>query len=177
MNKASHHFAQRRARNNRTGSVLVEGCVGSIIITVLAMAILIFFVNMAAQLSLQAQVAHIADETAKATDEYRFWLGQPRPGFDESAASEKATLIATTLANRVGLGGASVVVSYQKNLNLELTTCQVNVNAMAKIPFRLTLFGFDFASLFPGNVSAQGVAAHAKVKPYAIVQMDAPPRR
>lgn len=166
--------AKYAGRANQRGSVLVEGCVGSVIITAIAVSIFVFFVNMAAQLFLQAQVAQIADETAKATDEYRFWLGQPRPGFSENSASEKATNIARALCERVGLGGASVVVTYEKFENVELTNCQVNVNAVAKIPFRLTLFGFDFASLFPGNVSARGIAAHAKVRPYAVMQMDAP---
>ncbi len=169
--------AKLKAVRNSSGSAIVEGTCGTVLILGIAVPLFLFFGNVAAQLSLQAQVSHIANQAAQACDNGRYWLGQPRPGFTEQVASEEATAVAQELCERVGLKGASVNVKFESNNpNFDVTVCDVNVNAVGKIPFRTTAFGFDLAKLFPGNVSARGVAAHAKVKPYALIHMDAPTR-
>ena len=169
--------ARKSVKRSASGSAIVEGTCGTVLILGIAVPLLLFFGNVAAQLSLQAQVSHIANQAAQACDDGRYWLGQQRPGFTEQVASEQATAVAQDLCERVGLKGASVNVKFESNNSeFDVTVCDVNVNAVGKIPFRTTAFGFDLAKLFPGNVSARGVAAHAKVKPYALIHMDAPTR-
>jgi hypothetical protein len=157
------------------GSIILEGTCSILLLAAVIIPLLIFSVNMAAQLILQAKVSHIANQAAQTIDDGKYWLGMPRPGYDQDQASQKATNVATALSKRLGLPNASVTVSFDgSSEDFDLTVCDVNVNAIALIPFRLTIFGFDMARLFPGNVSARGVACHAKVKPYALVHMDAP---
>lgn len=157
------------------GSVVLEGLGGVILITGIFIPLLIFFANIAAQLTLQAQVGNIANQAAQVSNAERYWLGLPRPGFSESIAADKATALAQKLCEQIGLRAASVSVIFDNSHeDYDLTICDVNVNAAGRIPFRLTVFGFDMARLFPGNVSARGVGAHAKVQPYALIHMDAP---
>jgi hypothetical protein len=162
-------------RRQASGSIIVEGTCSLLLLAGVIIPLLIFSVNLAAQLILQAKVSHIANQAAQAVDDGKYWLGMPRPGYDQEQASHKATAVATTLSKRLGLPNASVTVSFDSTAtDYDLTVCDVNVNAIALIPFRLTIFGFDMARLYPGNVNARGVACHAKVKPYALVHMDAP---
>lgn len=162
-------------RRNSTGSVLAEGTAGVVILASIAVPLLVYLVNLATQLLLQEKVAHIANQAAQAVDDKRYWLGLPRPGYDQAMATEKATAIAKDLCRRVGLQNASVDVRFDdSNTEYDITTCDVNVNAVAQIPFRTVVFGYDFASLFPGNIKARGVATHAKIIPYALIHMDAP---
>jgi hypothetical protein len=174
MVQARKEFSRLGHYRLSSGSVIAEGVAGSCLIILIGVALFVFFANVAAQLSLQAQVAAVADQTAEAVDAYRHWLGQPRPGFTEEMGSQRADSIANELCQRLGLGTATVTVSYQDTESLDCTRCLVNINAVARIPFRLAFFGFNFAGLFPGNVTAVGTASQAKVQPYAIVQMDAP---
>lgn len=157
------------------GSTLIEGTAGIVVVSLVVVPMLVFFANLAAHLLLQAKVAHIANQAALTVDDSKYWLGMPRPGFTETVASDKATNVARELCKRVGLKDASVNVTFETdNSDFEVTICDVNVNAVSQIPFRLNIFGFDMASLFPGNISARGVASHAKVQPYALIHMDAP---
>lgn len=165
-----------RKRANH-GSVIVEGTCGVMLLIAVVVPLLLFCANVAVQLILQAKVSHIANQAAQVADEGKYWLGVPRPGYDQRTASEKASAVATAMCKELGLPSASVNVTFDdKNPDFDITVCELNVNAIASIPFRLTIFNFDFARLFPGNVSARGVASHAKITPYALVHMDAPHR-
>ncbi|MBX9671588.1 MAG: hypothetical protein K2X93_28625 [Candidatus Obscuribacterales bacterium] len=178
MSREHRNQSMRRrsgANRNCMGSVLAEGTAGIVILASVAVPLVVYLVNLATQLLLQEKVAHIANQAAQAVDDKRYWLGLPRPGYDQSLATEKAKAIAQDLCHRIGLQNASVDVRFDdSNTEYDITTCDINVNAVAQIPFRTVVFGYDFASLFPGNVKARGVATHAKIIPYALIHMDAP---
>ncbi len=175
QSQRSRAISNLRRRRLSNGTVLAEGAAGVVVLSAVIVPMLIFFANMAAQLVLQEKVSNIANQAAQSVDEQRYWIGLPRPGFNQSVASDKATAVAEALCRRVGLQNASVSVSFDdSNPDYDLTVCDVNVNAVSDIPFRTVLFGFDMASLFPGNVRARGVASHAKIVPYALIHMDAP---
>ncbi|MBY0551715.1 MAG: hypothetical protein K2W95_30810 [Candidatus Obscuribacterales bacterium] len=164
-------------RRKASGSVIVEGTCGVMLLIAVIVPLLLFCANVTIQLILQAKVSHIANQSAQIADEGKYWLGVPRPGYDQRIASDKATAVASAMCKQMGLPDASVVVAFDdRNPDFDITVCDLNVNAVGSIPFRLTIFNFDLARLFPGNVSARGVAAHAKIKPYALVHMDAPHR-
>lgn len=170
----------RKARKPRqyrvaTGSVLVEGVSGLSILVAVIVPMIIFMANLAAQLMLQEKVAHVANQAAETVDEKRYWLGAPRPGYDQNKAAENAKAVAEALLHRIGLQNASVHITFDNsNPDFDITVCDINANAITQIPFRTDVFGYDMAPLFPGNVSARGVASHAKVAPYALIHMDAP---
>lgn len=172
----TYYGRKNRAKSRRQqGSILAEGVAGIFILASVIVPLLIYLVNLASQLMLQERVAHIANEAAQTIDDKRYWIGLPRPGFDQAVASEKATTLAQDLCQRVGLQNASVTVTFDdSNPDFDVTVCDVNVNAVAHIPFRTVVFGYDFAGLFPGNIRARGVASHAKIIPYALIHMDAP---
>jgi hypothetical protein len=163
---------QRRAA---TGSVLAEGAAGVVVLTAVIVPMIIFMANLAAQLMLQEKVAHVANQAAETVDEKRYWLGAPRPGYNQQRATDHAKQVAQELCKRIGLQNASVNVTFDNsNPEFDVTVCDINANAIAQIPFRTEVFGYDMARLFPGNVNARGVASHAKVTPYALIHMDAP---
>ncbi len=165
----------RTKHRNSAGSVLAEGVSGLSMLVAVIVPMLIFMANLAAQLMLQEKVAHVANQAAETVDEGRYWLGAPRPGYNESKASENAKVVAQELCKRIGLQNASVRITFDNsNPDFDVTVCDINANAISQIPFRTDVFGYDMASLFPGNVSARGVASHAKVAPYALIHMDAP---
>jgi hypothetical protein len=167
----------RRHRISMTGGVLVEASVSVILIIAVCIPLIIFGVNLAFQLLYQSQIAHIANETARVVDESRYWLGLPRPDYDENAKEatiNRAKKAAESMCRKIGFPGVSATIEVVSEDDLDLTICSLNVNAIARIPFRLVLFNYDFAQLFPGNISARGVAAHAKTQPYAVMHLDCP---
>lgn len=157
-----------------TGTHIVEGTCAFVLLTSISAPLFLYFANMSAQLVLKTQVASIAMQASQACDEGRYWMGQPRPGFTKAQAEAKARDVANKLCRRVGLNGATVSVSVEPNFDYDLTICDVAVNAPNKIPFRVNFFGVDLAKLFDGRAAARGVSAHARIKPYALVHMDAP---
>lgn len=169
--------AKRGFGRSQRGTVITETPVAIGLITAVTVPLVIFATNLAFQLIYQSEVAHIANEAARVADENRFWLGLPRPGNEgqvSNAALEKARQAAVSMCARIGLPGASATASVQQEGDVDLTVVNLNVNAIARIPFRLQAFGFDFARLFPGNISARGVSAHARVQPYAVMHFDCP---
>ncbi|MDZ4832813.1 MAG: hypothetical protein SGJ27_03335 [Candidatus Melainabacteria bacterium] len=177
--RRNNHFTRtpERKANHRaaSGSVLIEGVSGLSILVAVIVPMIIFMANLAAQLMLQEKVAHVANQAAGTVDQKRYWLGAPRPGYDQEKASENAKAVAQELCKRIGIQNASVSITFDNsNPDFDITVCDINANAVTEIPFRTEVFGYDMARLFPGNVSARGVASHAKVAPYALIHMDAP---
>ena len=169
--------AKSRTKRSNRGSLIVETPLAIAFIAAVVVPLLIFATNLAFQLIFQSQVAHIANEAARTADEGRYWLGLRRPDADVEANKESidnARDAAIAMCNTLGLPGASVVVTQRQEGNVDLTVVTVNVNALSKIPFRSEIFGVDFAALFPGNISARGVSAHAQVQPYAVMHIDCP---
>lgn len=172
----SSRFSRQNLRSSR-GTVITETPVAIGLITAVVTPLLIFATNLAFQLIYQSEVAHIANEAARVCDDNSYWLGLPRPDLERSGgqdAIKKAQDAAVAMCEKVGLAGASATATRETKGDVDVTTVTVNVNAIAKIPFRVAVFGFDMASLFPGNISAKGVSAHARVQPYAVMHMDCP---
>ncbi len=154
---------------------MAEGAAGTIFFIAIAVPIGIFFSDVAAAQLCQAQASHIANQACKVANSRKYWLGMRRPGYTESAARAEIEEVANTVCNTVGMGFVNATVAFDdRSTEFDLTVCELNFNAIGKIPFRLNVFGFDLAQLFPGNVHVKSVAARAKITQYAVLEIDAP---
>jgi hypothetical protein len=162
------------------GSAVVEAACAITILIATAYPLFIFLSDMFAQLVLQTEVATIAAKAAQVGDAGYFWLGQPRPGFDAVEFQKAQVKEAFKLCKKAGLPVPSVsdsmetISSENHDGDYDLITCDVTVTAPKRIPFRLSFFGFDFGAFFSGTAHARGVAVHPRIKPYALVHLDAP---
>lgn len=92
-----------RTLRSQKGEGLVSGVAGTLLFIAIAVPVGIFFINASIQLIVQSQLAHIANQAANVVDSNRYWLGQPRPGFNSGEAEKKAQAAAKILCDRVGL--------------------------------------------------------------------------
>lgn len=162
---------------SQKGEGLVSGVAGTLLFIAIAIPVGVFFINASIQLIVQSQLAHIANQAANVVDSSRYWLGQPRPGFNEAEAEKRAQAAARILCERVGLPPVRVDVKLDPpaaGSDVSITEVGVTVDVTRAIPFRISLFGYDFGKLFPTALTAKGVSANANVKPYALMHFEAP---
>src|SRR5688572_14209448 len=95
-----------RSRNQR-GGVIVEGAVGICLFFFFAMPVMIFLCNVSCQLICQAQIAHIANQSAQVINDQKYWLGLPRPGYDNDTGKTDAENAAKKMCEKVGFKDAS----------------------------------------------------------------------
>lgn len=166
-----------RTLRSQKGEGLVSGVAGTLLFIAIAVPVGIFFINASIQLIVQSQLAHIANQAANVVDSNRYWLGQPRPGFNSGEAEKKAQAAAKILCDRVGLPPVRVDVQLDPPAagdDVSITQVDVTVDVTRAIPFRIALFGYDFGKFFPTALTARGVSANANVKPYALMHFEAP---
>ncbi|MBX9670575.1 MAG: hypothetical protein K2X93_23435 [Candidatus Obscuribacterales bacterium] len=175
--KLKKTFYQSRPRNKRRashGAVLAEGVVGTIIFILISVPLLIFLGNMSAHLLYVGQLSAVASNLAwVACKKDGDWLGLPRPNTYKNPRNQDYSALAQQMCSKLGIKNASARVSVDQSFgDATIYTCDLNANVF--VPFPITFFGFNFAQLFPGSVSARGVSAVPLIQPYAMVKIDGP---
>jgi hypothetical protein len=134
--KGYHQRSQR-------GEGLIAAIGGLLVFLLIAFPVGIFFLDANALLITQARVSHIASRAATVVDAYRFWLDQPRPGFDEAIAAEQAEKATRAMCRQLNITPTSVRVILDPAgtpPGQRITQVDLTIDSTNAIPFRQELF-------------------------------------
>lgn len=177
MVKRNGSRSQKYQYRSQSGQQIITGTISVFFLLAIAVPIGLFFINVTIQQLIASEIAQIANKAAGTGDARRTWLGQPRPGEQRSNQAQKVEDEARRLCKIVGLQVNKVKVKFDESTDdseVSLTTAELTVDIQDKIPFRVKVFGNNFATLFPNELTARGVAVHANVRPYALMHLEAP---
>lgn len=174
-NRTNYMKLAGAGRRGQGGGLLVLSVCILVLFLLLSSPFMFFFANLSAQIVATDDSQHIAKQAAGIIDDYRLWLDAPRPGYDESKATEVARTAAEAMCARDGMKLESFGFATTSDANgTHRTICSVDVDARNRFPFLLSVFAFDMRSYFSGKIKAVAYTEHSDQRAYSIIHMDAP---
>lgn len=166
---------KRAHRRSARGAVTIFLVVVLLVAFMVALPAIAFFANASTLLVVQADSGHIATQAAGVVDDFKYWLGALRPGYDESLAMPVAEAAARQMCLRSGMTLRSInIKSTVDDAGNEQTICEVDVDASRRFVFLPIISVLGLSGALSGNVHAHGETLHSKIPPYALIHMDAP---
>ncbi len=156
------------------GQGLIEGVCGSVVFTMVFVALVMAGINIFAIFSYDAALKTVAQTAADAADGHKYFLGMKRPEFDYYKGQDKARTLALAVASTLGLSLAPQDITFDtiqapgfaKGMG-EITKCTV-VLKQIKLPYT----GGAFPSLIKRE--AVGVSASMAIGPVVLSEINFP---
>ncbi|MBV8174277.1 MAG: hypothetical protein JO151_06890 [Verrucomicrobia bacterium] len=163
----------KRFSRTSSGQGMAEGVAGLVIFCFVFVGCLMLFLNTVVLSDYYRKLQMAATEAAKSIDSQRYWLGSPRPDYDQGKAEQNAHDLADFILTSSGLPKSSnFSVDYpQKPSNipgqsaLQLTRVTVTVNQLRTVGHLFT----PFVALSGTGISSNtglGIFAYANLAEY-----------
>jgi hypothetical protein len=172
MTNKRNESKQRKLSRTQAGQGLLEGVCALMLIVPTAVALVMFFINIYAIMTIDTKLTFIANEAVKWRTDNIYWLGMERQNVDKEQADRKAQALAVAIANASGIPVNS------KDVVLEPITLTSDGEPIMgeKCTITVTSFRLPFGggAIFPLSIPRKvtAVSASAPVPPPAIALLD-----
>lgn len=150
------------SKRNGRGAAIAEGAAISVLVTMLAVALLLLLLNTAIVGGYSYKLLVVANETAKQINASKYWLGMPRDDFNQEEAEANGREFANALLGTFLLPNASSFSVTENRVRfggIETPVTRVELTVLG-----LKTVGGVFG---PIGLTATGISSENSVPPYA----------